>query len=110
MTKAPERFTRTPLTEETIDAILAVYVDARAELQHLEHYRPPRMRKQLERHATRPGCLAAVAWSGAVPVGYAYGCPLGEENTWWSRVYPPPRRTSSARTGGVPSGSTKSPS
>ncbi|MFC5720625.1 GNAT family N-acetyltransferase [Streptomyces gamaensis] len=90
MTKTPDRFTRTPLTGEAIDTILHVYVDARAELQHLEHYQPPRMRQQLERHATRPGCVAALAWHEGEPVGYAYGCPLGEENTWWPRAYPQP--------------------
>ncbi|MFI1801894.1 N-acetyltransferase [Streptomyces sp. NPDC020379] len=86
----PDKFIRTPLTEETIDAILTVYVDARAEFQHLEHYQLPRMRTQLLRHAQRPGCVATVAWQRENPVGYAYGCPLGPDNTWWPRAYPPP--------------------
>ncbi|WP_165396433.1 hypothetical protein [Streptomyces sp. F001] len=41
--RSPDHFTRTPLAPGAIDPVLKVHVDARADLQDLEHYQPAPM-------------------------------------------------------------------
>jgi GNAT superfamily N-acetyltransferase len=66
--------------------LVAVHVDARAELVHQPFYSPERFAERLAGHVAEPGFELVTGRIGDVLVGYAYGSSLPTDTRFWSSI------------------------
>ena len=68
------------------DELVAVHVDARADLAGQPFYSAERFADRLREHLTDPNFELVTGHIAGVLVGYAYGGSLSPDTWWWSHL------------------------
>lgn len=80
---------------EQLPEIRQALLDIHVEVRHGDFgltgpfYDVERFDERLSSYASRPGWAAAVGYEDGVPVGFAFGVPLGPDTRWWSAMTTP---------------------
>lgn len=91
MTAIPAFDLRTFTTIDTVrGGLVDVYTDGRSALLHLPSYVVTAFGERLERHGSKPGIVAVLAYEDGFPVGYAYTNTIERGDRYWGRTSPPP--------------------
>lgn len=95
----------THYSAETLPEVRQTILDIHAEVRHRDFgltgpfHTVDRFDERLTAYASRPGWSAVVGHEGDVPVGFAFGMPLGPDTRWWRSMTTPVPPGSTDETG-----------